>query len=79
VVDNFGVTVIVGAGAWDNWHSCSHHGTPATWYGTWHNGYSTNMKERFNFDRNGWVRFLIDTSGRGTSQGSCYAVINGAV
>ena len=79
VVDDFGVTVIAGAGAWDNWHSCSHHGTPVTWCGTWHNGYATYMEEGFNFGKNGWARFLIDTSGRGTTQGSSYAVINGAI
>lgn len=79
VVDDFGVTVIAGAGAWDNWHSCSHGGTPVTWCGTWHNGWATYMEEGFNFGSNGWARFKIDTSGRGSTVGSSYAVINGAV
>ena len=53
--------------------------TPVTWCGTWPNGYATYMEEGFNLGSNGWARFLIDTSGRGTTQGSSYAVINGAV
>ena len=79
VVDDFGVTVIAGAGAWDNWHTCSRSGTPVTWCGTWHNGWPTYMEEGFDFGNDGWVRFRIDTSGRGTTVGSSYAVINGAV
>jgi hypothetical protein len=79
VVDDFGVTVIAGAGAWNNWHSCSSSGTPVSWCGTWHNGWPTYMEEGFNFGNNGWARFKIDTSGRGSTTGSSYAVINGAV
>ena len=50
-----------------------------TWCGTWHNGWPTYMEEGFNFGNNGWARFEIDTSGRGSTVGSSYAVINGAV
>jgi hypothetical protein len=79
VVDDFGVTVIASAGAWNNWHSCSSSGTPVTWCGTWQNGGPIYMEEGFNFGNDGWARFRIDTSGRGSTTGSSYAVINGAV
>jgi hypothetical protein len=61
--DEYNVTYIHNVGVWDNHHVCSSGGTPVTWCGTWHNGYSNYMEEGFNFGNNGYLRLEIDTYG----------------